>query len=218
MVSGSAGNGPAQRPPMRCASGPASTGPASGGPASAGAASGAGGDCEGEPASAISPGKRPALPSPSCNRAAAPSGRAHAADACRRRFARSVRPATRRGHGRLAVAYRRAFQRPTYADKEALMAGRKKRPLGDFEHRDPITHTPGAHPLGVGAGAGAAGVAGAAIGGAVAGPVGAIVGATVGAFAGGLGGKAAAEAVNPTIEDEWWRDQYPPRPHAPPGG
>ncbi len=97
------------------------------------------------------------------------------------------------------------------------MAGRKKRPLGDFEHRDPITHTPGAHPLGVGAGAGAAGVAGAAIGGAVAGPVGAIVGATVGAFAGGLGGKAAAEAVNPTIEDEWWRDQYAQRPYAQPG-
>jgi len=36
---------------------------------------------------------------------------------------------------------------------------------------------------------------------AVGGPIGAVVGAAVGAVAGGLGGKAAAEAVNPTIED-----------------
>jgi len=29
--------------------------------------------------------------------------------------------------------------------------------------------------------------------------------APLGAVTGGLGGKAAAEAVNPTIEDKWWR-------------
>ena len=94
------------------------------------------------------------------------------------------------------------------------MAKRKKGGQAAPEHRDPITHTPGAHPVGVGAGAAGAGVAGAALGGAVGGPFGAMLGAAVGAFAGGLGGKAAAEAVNPTVEDEWWRENYPNRPYA----
>jgi phage tail tape-measure protein len=94
------------------------------------------------------------------------------------------------------------------------MAGGKKDPQADPEHRDPITHSPGAHPVGVGAGAASAGVAGAALGGAVAGPVGAVVGAAVGAVAGGLGGKAAAEAVNPTVEDDWWRDNFASRSYA----
>src|SRR5688572_26056720 len=66
-------------------------------------------------------------------------------------------------------------------------------------NRDPITGTPGAHPVGTGVGAAGGGAAGAAIGMA-AGPVGAAVGATVGAIAGGLAGKGAAEAVNPTVE------------------
>src|SRR5690242_15530001 len=92
------------------------------------------------------------------------------------------------------------------------MARRKK--TQDTEHRDPITKSPGAHPVGVGAGAAGAGAAGAAIGGAVGGPIGAVVGAAVGAVAGGLGGKAAAEAVNPTVEDEWWRANYSSRPYA----
>jgi hypothetical protein len=82
------------------------------------------------------------------------------------------------------------------------------------ENQDPITHTPGAHPIGVGAGAASAGAAGAAIGGAVGGPIGALVGAAVGAVAGGLGGKAAAESVNPSIEDAWWRDNYGTRAYA----
>lgn len=86
------------------------------------------------------------------------------------------------------------------------MARRKK--TQDTEHRDPITKSPGAHPVGVGAGAAGAGAAGAAIGGAVGGPIGAVVGAAVGAVAGGLGGKAAAESVNPTLEDTWWRENY----------
>src|SRR2546426_3175125 len=91
--------------------------------------------------------------------------------------------------------------RPTYRDEEASMASRKSSAHPDPEHRDPITHAPGAHPVGVGAGAASAGAAGAALGAAVGGPIGAVVGAAVGAVAGGLGGKAAAEAVNPTIED-----------------
>ena len=91
---------------------------------------------------------------------------------------------------------------------------RRKRTQEDTEHRDPITKTPGAHPVGVGAGAAGAGAAGAAIGGAVGGPLGAVVGAAVGAFAGGLGGKAAAESVNPTLENTWWRENYATRPYA----
>jgi len=94
------------------------------------------------------------------------------------------------------------------------MAKRKTQKPGDSEHRDPITKAPGAHPVGVGAGAAGAGAAGAAIGGAVGGPIGAVVGAAVGAVAGGLGGKAAAESVNPTLEDEWWRANYAGRPYA----
>lgn len=69
-----------------------------------------------------------------------------------------------------------------------------------------------AHPVGTGIGAAAAGAAGAAIG-AAAGPVGAIVGAAVGAVAGGLGGKAAAEAVNPALEDRHWKAAYKDRPY-----
>ena len=85
------------------------------------------------------------------------------------------------------------------------MARKKDVAKRDPENQDPITHAPGAHPLGVGAGAAGAGAAGAAIGGAVGGPLGAV--------AGGLGGKAAAESVNPTLEDTWWRDNYAERPY-----
>jgi hypothetical protein len=84
----------------------------------------------------------------------------------------------------------------------------------DPENKDPITKEPESHPVGVGAGAASAGVAGAAIGGAVGGPIGAVVGAAVGAVAGGLGGKAAAESINPSIEDAWWRDNYGNRHYA----
>jgi hypothetical protein len=85
---------------------------------------------------------------------------------------------------------------------------------GHDANRDPITGEPGAHPIGTGAGAGAAGATGAAIGGAVGGPVGAVVGAAVGAVAGGLAGKGAAEKVNPTVEDGYWRENYRTRPYA----
>src|SRR4051794_13647241 len=79
-------------------------------------------------------------------------------------------------------------------------------------NRDPLSGAPGAHPVGVGAGAASAGAAGAAVGGVVGGPVGAAVGGAVGAVAGGLAGKGAAEAVNPTVEDEYWRRNYASRP------
>lgn len=85
----------------------------------------------------------------------------------------------------------------------------KKRPDAN---PDPITGAPGSHPVGTGLGAAGAGAAGAAIG-AVAGPVGAAVGAVIGAVAGGLAGKAAAEGVNPTAEDAYWRENHKSRPY-----
>jgi len=72
---------------------------------------------------------------------------------------------------------------------------------------DPLTGAPGSHPVGVGVGAAGGAAAGAAIG-SVGGPVGTVVGTAVGAVAGGLAGKGVAEAINPTLEDEYWRENY----------
>jgi hypothetical protein len=72
---------------------------------------------------------------------------------------------------------------------------------------DPISGEPGAHPVGTGTGAAAGAAAGAAVG-SIAGPVGTVVGGAAGAVAGGLGGKKAAEGLNPTTEDSYWRDNY----------
>ena len=75
-------------------------------------------------------------------------------------------------------------------------------------NRDPITGTPGAHPIGTGAGAASGAVAGGAAGLAVGGPIGGMIGVAVGAVAGGLAGKSAAEAVNPTAEELFWKETY----------
>jgi uncharacterized protein (TIGR02284 family) len=79
-------------------------------------------------------------------------------------------------------------------------------------NRDPITDEPGAHPVGTGIGATGGAVTGAAVG-AIGGPIGAAVGGIVGAVVGGLAGKAAAEAVNPTAEEAYWRDNYSKEPY-----
>jgi uncharacterized protein (TIGR02284 family) len=79
-------------------------------------------------------------------------------------------------------------------------------------NRDPITDEPGAHPVGTGIGAAGGAVAGAAAG-AIGGPVGVAVGGVIGAVVGGLAGKAAAEAVNPTEEENHWRDNYTREPY-----
>lgn len=84
----------------------------------------------------------------------------------------------------------------------------KKTTRGTDSNPDPITGAPGAHPVGTGVGATGGGAAGAAIGAAVGGPVGAAVGLAAGAIAGGLAGKGAAEAVNPTVEEAYWRENY----------
>lgn len=83
----------------------------------------------------------------------------------------------------------------------------------DDLNRDPIAGTTGAHPVGTGAGAASGGVAGAAVGLAMGGPIGGIIGATVGAVTGGLAGKSAAEAVNPTAEETFWRETYIREPY-----
>lgn len=79
-------------------------------------------------------------------------------------------------------------------------------------NRDPITGTPGAHPVGTGVGAAGGAAAGAAIG-ALGGPIGAAVGLVAGAVAGGLAGKGVAETIDPTAEDAYWRTNYSQQPY-----
>lgn len=78
---------------------------------------------------------------------------------------------------------------------------------------DPISGQPGAHPVGTGIGAAGAGSVGAVVGAVLGGPIGAVVGSAIGAVAGGLAGKNAAEQINPTVEDEYWRENYTSRPY-----
>lgn len=80
-------------------------------------------------------------------------------------------------------------------------------------NRDPISGAPGAHPIGTGVGAALGGAAAGAAAGAVAGPPGAVIGAVVGAVAGGLAGKATAEAIDPTAEEAYWREEFRTRPY-----
>lgn len=77
---------------------------------------------------------------------------------------------------------------------------------------DAITGAPGSHPVGTAIGATGGAAAGAVVG-MLAGPVGAVVGGVVGAVAGGLAGKGAAEIVDPTIEDTYWRTTYTTVPY-----
>jgi hypothetical protein len=79
-------------------------------------------------------------------------------------------------------------------------------------NRDPLSGETGAHPVGTGAGALAAGVAGAALG-IAGGPAGMLVGAAVGAIAGGALGHHAAESLNPTAEEIYWREYFVREPY-----
>lgn len=78
---------------------------------------------------------------------------------------------------------------------------------------DPISKEPGAHPVGTGLGAATGGAALGAAAGVVGGPAGAVIGGLVGAVAGGLGGKTVGEAVNPTAEEAYWRENYTREPY-----
>jgi hypothetical protein len=86
--------------------------------------------------------------------------------------------------------------------------------IASEENRDPISGAPGAHPVGTGVGAALGGAAAGAAAGTVVGPVGTIVGAAVGAIVGGLAGKGVAEAIDPTRELGYWRENYQTRPYA----
>lgn len=80
-------------------------------------------------------------------------------------------------------------------------------------NRDPISDAPGAHPIGTGVGAALGGAAAGAAAGTVVGPVGTVIGAAVGAVIGGLAGKGVAEAIDPKVEDAYWRDNFAERPY-----
>ncbi len=92
----------------------------------------------------------------------------------------------------------------------------------DAANRDPITGAAGSHPIGTGVGAAIAGVgagiatavAGGAVIGSAVGPVGTVIGAAVGAVMGGLAGKAVAEAIDPTAEAAYWRENFASRDYA----
>jgi hypothetical protein len=81
---------------------------------------------------------------------------------------------------------------------------------------DPATGARHGHPVGTAAGVAAGAATGAAIGSA-AGPVGTAVGGVVGAVAGGIAGGGVAEAINPAVEDDYWRRNYAARPYVTPG-
>ena len=72
---------------------------------------------------------------------------------------------------------------------------------------DPITGEPGSHPIGTGIGGVGGAAAGAAIG-TMAGPLGTLIGGAIGAIVGGGLGHAAAEAIDPTREEAYWRAEH----------
>lgn len=78
---------------------------------------------------------------------------------------------------------------------------------------DPVSKEPGAHLVGTGIGAALGGAAVGAAAGVLGGPLGAVAGGVIGAVAGGYGGKAGAEAVNPTAEEAYWRDNFNREPY-----
>ncbi|MFN2507200.1 MAG: hypothetical protein ABR589_00310 [Chthoniobacterales bacterium] len=81
---------------------------------------------------------------------------------------------------------------------------------------DPVTGEPGSHPIGAAVGAAGGGLTGAAIGAVVGGPAGAAIGAVVGGIAGAYSGKGVAETMNPTVEEQYWRENHPTQPWASP--
>ena len=87
----------------------------------------------------------------------------------------------------------------------------KNDPTRDL-NRDPLSGTPGSHPVGVGVGGVGGAAAGAAIG-AIGGPLGMLIGAGIGTLVGAAAGKGVAERIDPTGEVEYWRDAHGARPY-----
>jgi hypothetical protein len=113
----------------------------------------------------------------------------------------------------VSVNARRAFDPiHIYFEEDISMADYTDRDLADRDrNEDPITGEPGSHPLGAGLGAAAGGAAAGAAAGAVAGPVGTVAGTIIGGIAGGFAGKGIAEQIDPTVEEHYWRNEYPNR-------
>lgn len=72
---------------------------------------------------------------------------------------------------------------------------------------DPVSLSQESNTLGVAAGALAGGAAAGALGAAVGGPAGAAVGSALGAVAGGLGARTLSEAIDSSIEVDFWTDE-----------
>jgi hypothetical protein len=83
----------------------------------------------------------------------------------------------------------------------------------ELRNEDPLSGESGAHPVATGLGAAMGGAAAGAVAGSVAGPVGTVVGTVVGAVAGGLAGKSVGESIDPTVEVDYWRNEYTRRPY-----
>lgn len=85
--------------------------------------------------------------------------------------------------------------------------------IEEARNEDPLSKEPGAHPVGTGVGAALGGAAAGAAAGSLAGPIGTVAGTVVGGIAGAYAGKAIAENIDPTVEAEYWRENYPNRPY-----
>jgi hypothetical protein len=109
--------------------------------------------------------------------------------------------------------YAGAERRVTNTGRTPDRRGESTRGRGGDANRDPISGAPGAHPVGTGLGAAAGGMAAGAAAGTIAGPVGTAIGAAAGAIVGGLAGKGIAEAIDPTVEEAYWAENYESQPH-----
>jgi len=95
---------------------------------------------------------------------------------------------------------------------EKKFAERVKKADAKAMNRDPITDSPGSHPIGTAFGTTGGAVAGALIG-SIGGPGGSAIGGVVGAIVGAAAGHAVGEAVYPTAEETHWRDAYSKEPY-----
>ena len=79
-------------------------------------------------------------------------------------------------------------------------------------NRDPLTGTPGSHPVTTAVGATGGAIAGATAG-SFAGPVGTAVGGLIGAIVGAVVGHGSGEELNPTADEAYWLGKYANEPY-----
>ena len=100
----------------------------------------------------------------------------------------------------------------TEIKSEKKFVKRVKKADAKAMNRDPITNSPGSHPIGTAVGTTGGAVAGALIG-SIGGPGGSAIGGVVGAIVGAAAGHVMGEAVYPTAEETHWRDTYSREPY-----